>query len=1023
MNISKIVTLIGLNGKSIGTGFFVSPYGHIITCKHVLKTANLLKTKGTVNFKYSDSSSIQTARVVEYSNEEDLVLLSTGLEINDFFCFCNRKMQSLDVLVYGFPNGSNVGIYSSAVVTNYSNGDRIMQLEKANAITCGFSGAPVIYDNLVVGIISGISEIDSHGRLTEVAFAIPSKKIISCFSKYITSKDMCIGYGDKAEKCTDYVAIKSEGLCRNCFSQQFLDSIKSIYKAQNYIIHQKEDYFIAELKYGMSVYYDAIFTIIKFDDRVSQEDLAKVVLKKSTCDYNVSKIIVITNAEIDKECSKYIEKNNIEIRSKEDLLHFLFNFDSYKNDLIKHVNSKQLSEHYIQVYSENKYVEKRLSIEEFEDVIYYEDDEVFEYYEDLEYEDEKDDDYEYDEEFKEHEYYENELKENLKNDILLKENVKSFIFGENKALLILGDYGSGKTSFCYNYALDLLDSFMKYKSGYFPLLIKLRGYNKAVGINQLLTDYFVNSLGINNFNIASFKLLLKNLNVVLIFDGYDEVAKKVDFDVKYDVLKEICNLADKKTKIILTCRPNYFQSHYEFDKIFKNSPFPFEPGDTPRIDFVETSIKGLTKKQVEEYIESFSDEFSKNNISVEDILSAISNTHDLTDLSQRPFLLYMIVNTLPQILLEVKTKDETKINAAKLYAFYTDMWIKREDNKNKTLIKQSDKELFCKEFALELYISDSDCLSYKDFPDTIKKYFKDVSRIEDIDYFSHDIQSCSFLTSDRSGDFKFIHKSFMEYFVADRIVCKINESNEDEQMISIINDTIGNTFLSMEICFFINDIISTNKKFLDKIKYFYSLVNDTARKNILSILSKTDTNLSEFITENYELTHPTKGLDLSFVKFRGKRIQNLNFSGCCFFQGEFDNVTFVNCDFTASRFEKARLNGVIFINCNFFASKWKETRITNSRFTSSIYELLQRNDHYLYNEYIEVCFDGSLWMDIEIAKCSFYSCTFIDSKMHSIRIHNTKFQEVDFSGTKIKGSLRFEDNKYVDVIGQPYELC
>lgn len=62
-------------------------------------------------------------------------------------------------------------------------------------------------------------------------------------------------------------------------------------------------------------------------------------------------------------------------------------------------------------------------------------------------------------------------------------------------------------------------------------------------------------------------------------------------------------------------------------------------------------------------------------------------------------------------------------------------------------------------------------------------------------------------------------------------------------------------------------------------------------------------------------------------------------------------------------------------------------------------------------------------MDIEIAKCSFYSCTFVDSKMHSIRIHNTKFQEVDFSGTKIKGSLRFEDNKYVDVIGQPYELC
>ena len=378
----------------------------------------------------------------------------------------------------------------------------------------------------MVGIVSGITKSDNNGRLTEVAFAIPAKQIISCFSKYITSKEMCIGYGDKVEKCTDYVAIKNEGLCKNCFSRQFLDSIISIYKAQNYAIHQKEDYFIAELKYGMSVYYDAVFTIIKFDSRVSEEDLAKVILKKSTCNYNVSKTIVITNAEIDKKCSEYIEKNNIQISSKEYLLHFLFDFNSYKDDLTKHVNSKQLSKHYIQVYSENMFVEKRLSKEEFEDDV------VYVYYEDSEFEDEQFEDDEYNEDINDYNYKksvtnidDNEVREK-QNNILLKDSVNSFIFGEDKALLILGDYGSGKTLFCYNYALELLDSFMKYKSGYFPLLIKLRGYNKAVGINQLLPDYFVNSLGINNFNITSFKLLLKNLDVVLIFDGYDEVAKK-----------------------------------------------------------------------------------------------------------------------------------------------------------------------------------------------------------------------------------------------------------------------------------------------------------------------------------------------------------------------------------------------------------------------------------------------------------------------------------------------------------------
>lgn len=72
----------------------------------------------------------------------------------------------------------------------------------------------------------------------------------------------------------------------------------------------------------------------------------------------------------------------------------------------------------------------------------------------------------------------------------------------------------------------MLDKFIQGKSRFLPVLIKLRKYNKAVNVVQLLTDYFINDLGVNNFNILSLKLLLKNINVVLIFDGFDEIAKK-----------------------------------------------------------------------------------------------------------------------------------------------------------------------------------------------------------------------------------------------------------------------------------------------------------------------------------------------------------------------------------------------------------------------------------------------------------------------------------------------------------------
>lgn len=263
--------------------------------------------------------------------------------------------------------------------------------------------------------------------------------------------------------------------------------------------------------------------------------------------------------------------------------------------------------------------------------------------------------------------------------------------------------------------------------------------------------------------------------MVLIFDGYDEVAKKVDFDIKYEVLQEICSLAENRTKVIVTCRPNYFQNASEFKKIFQNSHFQYEPGDKPLLEFIENSIADLNEVQIDAYIDSYQSELAELNISKEEFIQTIANTHDLSDLVKRPFLLYMIVSTLPKILKETKGKKDAKINASKLYQVYTENWLLREDRKNKTLIKRADKELFCKELAFELYTSNAVSLSYRELPKTIKRNFRHVDRAEDIDYFSHDIQSCSFLTSDRSGEFKFIHKSFMEYFVADRVVNKLME--------------------------------------------------------------------------------------------------------------------------------------------------------------------------------------------------------------------------------------------------------
>jgi len=995
--------------ESFGTGFFVSPDGNILTCKHVLEKAGYRKCGQLVCYKYVDDSTIYKAKWIKSANKEDLALLRANEKKENYIPMCcDKNISGLKTDSYGFPNGSKREIKASVSIESVFENEKYIQLGNANTVTFGFSGAPLIHDNIAVGIIHNVARVDSNGRLAEVAFAISAKRVFEFFPEDVSKKEICIGYGSKEDKCTNYAISEREGLCEECYTAQFLDVVKSIYQAQNYTIYQCNNFFVAALKYGISTYYDAIFTIVKFGELISLEEIYSIIEHVKESIYNISETIIVTNAKLNESSLACAEKNKIIIKTKEELLRSLFDFESYRRDLLKYVKSEQLSTHYIEIYGTNRLREnERIS--------------VFDECPNVE---------------------QGDSSINTTGKVLMKEYVHDFLESGYKALLILGDYGSGKTSFCYIYTLELLDKFIQGKSRFLPILIKLRGYNKAISVAQLLTDYFVNDLGINNFNILSLKLLLKNINVVLIFDGFDEIAKKVDFDIKYDVLKEICSLAEKETKIIVTCRPNYFQNASEFKQIFQSSHFPYEPNDKPLPEFIENSIAELDLPQIKRYIESYQNELKKYNITTSKVLQTIADTHDLTDLAKRPFLLYMILNTLPKLLKEEKTKKNFKINAYRLYVIYTDNWIKREDRKNKTLIKKEDKELFCKELAFELYVSNNISLSYKDFPMVIKKHFKYVERIEDVDYFTHDIQSCSFLTSDRSGDFKFIHKSFMEFFVADRVITKLNESlkryQKSEEYIQQINSFLGITYLSMEICLFVNDMIKFfNYNIINNMSIYFDNINNVAKSNLLSILAKTGINMAEFLA-NHKILGDISHVDFSNTIFKEKILQNISFENVQFYSVKFISVIFVNCNFNRTIFEHSFLDNVKFYNCQFNSSEWRETNISNCFFDAEIYDYykesskcrncdksstLEESLDFGIKEVVGACdFTSTLWRKSAIINCIFNCCYLIDNEMNSMKIYCSTFRCVDFFGTNILGKLEFKDNILDEVMSEPYEF-
>jgi predicted NACHT family NTPase len=100
-------------------------------------------------------------------------------------------------------------------------------------------------------------------------------------------------------------------------------------------------------------------------------------------------------------------------------------------------------------------------------------------------------------------------------------------------LSILGEFGMGKTWFSLHYAWSSLKKYQDAKAlgrqrPRIPLVIPLRDYAKAVSIESLFSEFFFRKYEIPIPGYSAFESLNRMGKLLLIFDGFDEMASKVD---------------------------------------------------------------------------------------------------------------------------------------------------------------------------------------------------------------------------------------------------------------------------------------------------------------------------------------------------------------------------------------------------------------------------------------------------------------------------------------------------------------
>ncbi len=376
-------------------------------------------------------------------------------------------------------------------------------------------------------------------------------------------------------------------------------------------------------------------------------------------------------------------------------------------------------------------------------------------------------------------------------------------------LTLLGDFGTGKSSFSLHYYIHLARLYLEDNTKRIPIFISLKGYPGLLNIEQFILQEFYQKFDITlSFDI--FQNLALQGKFAFFIDGFDEMASLSNQELTIQNFKELTKLTfenvlfmtepsgktKKANKVFLTCRTHYFLSEIQekellradYTVLFRNY------ATKSNYELARIHLQKFNNQQVKKYV-------FKNTRDAQEtktILSIIKDTYNLQGLSTRPLLLEMIVKTIPAL------KGKGTINAASLYQAYTDIWIEREDWRSQMTVK--GKRHFMWQLALKMLNKGGGdfSLHYSELDEPhINQFKKNVEKEED--YYRYETTTCSFLHRDSEGNYKFIHKSFMEYFLAECFFDAVEKKKKRVVDYELLNE---------ETKFFLKLVVLLNKKIL-----------------------------------------------------------------------------------------------------------------------------------------------------------------------------------------------------------------
>lgn len=328
-------------------------------------------------------------------------------------------------------------------------------------------------------------------------------------------------------------------------------------------------------------------------------------------------------------------------------------------------------------------------------------------------------------------------------------------------ILLCGGPGSGKSTLC-----RILASELARNERVHPVFLRLRRLQDSKEIIPFLEEHLQRAGLIDK--IAD---LAQVPNLVLILDGFDElvIASRSRLREFFNVLKDDLSSGPlRHAKAIVSGRDTLFPKGVGLP--IGAHVVSLRPFDKPRIG-------AWGKKWRQLHTNSAAMSFFPENLVSDDRRHSRRDTPPLEHLVSWPLTLHLVARAHTSGSINLDTSTSGQVEKAVLYrSIVADTALRQSDQSTgKGRLNSNDMRKFVQAVAWEMYSSGREALDVSEGLPILRTIYKDASEADLMELADVTIVNQPELTKGEETGFEFVHKSFSEYFAAEKIATSIEQ--------------------------------------------------------------------------------------------------------------------------------------------------------------------------------------------------------------------------------------------------------